>query len=204
MTERETGKVEHPVAETLPAKRRPPLLTKHRQIGGLQLSTIEEFQRFASAAVACGIIPAKNGEKAAIGSAVMCMQYGAELGLPPMSSLTEIYIINGKPTMSAGLLATLVKGSGTYDYKVDAHDNAVCKLVFLEAVDGEWEPVGTSDYSIEDAEKAGLLNGRTKENWEKHTRNMLFARAVSNGVRWHCPHLSTCTIYTHDEVEAAQ
>ena len=40
-------------------------------------------------------------------------------------------------------------------------------------------------------------------NWRKYPRNMLFARAISNGARWYCPDLfGGSPVYTPDELGA--
>ena len=55
---------------------------------------------------------------------------------------------------------------------------------------------GTDEFTIKDAAKAGIVN---KEVWKSYPRNMLFARAVSNGARLYCADIVTA--YTPEEVE---
>jgi hypothetical protein len=50
-----------------------------------------------------------------------------------------------------------------------------------------WETLGVSTFTLEDARSAELV--KTGSAWAKHPRNMLFARAMSNGVKWHMPDL---------------
>ena len=39
------------------------------------------------------------------------------------------------------------------------------------------------------------------DNWRKYPKNMLFARAISNGVKWHCPDvMNGQPVYTPDEM----
>jgi hypothetical protein len=55
---------------------------------------------------------------------------------------------------------------------------------------------------MQDAQAAGLTG---KDNWRKFPRNMLFARALSNGVRWYAPDIfNGATVYTPDELGAAE
>ena len=62
----------------------------------------------------------------------------------------------------------------------------------------EGKSIGVSTFTMEDA-KAAKLNA--KDNWQKFPRNMLFARAISNGVRWYCPDVfSGAAVYTPDEI----
>jgi hypothetical protein len=49
----------------------------------------------------------------------------------------------------------------------------------------QWEELGEFTYAIEDAERAGLV--KEGSSWVKYPQNMLFARAISSGVRLYCP-----------------
>jgi hypothetical protein len=120
---------------------------------------------------------------------------GRELGLSPLQSITEIYIVNGKVALQSKLIASLIKKSGKYDYHVDKWDDSECVLSFFQ-LNGERIKIGESSFSIKDAAKAGIVN---KEVWKAYPRNMLFARAISNGGRLFCP--DVITAYTPEEVE---
>jgi hypothetical protein len=58
-------------------------------------------------------------------------------------------------------------------------------------VDGKWSPIGVSSFTIKDAEIAGLAGkeGQNAAMYRKYARNMLFSRAISNGMNWYCPDL---------------
>lgn len=124
------------------------------------------------------------------GQAVVKIQAGAEIGIPPFAALTGIHIISGKPTIGAGLIAARVKGSGKYDYKVIQQDEKACSIDFYQGK----EKIGNSTFTIEDAKKA-----QTK-NIDKHPKNMLFARAISNGVKWYCPDVFAGPVYVVGEI----
>lgn len=117
---------------------------------------------------------------------------GQELGFGAFASLNGIYIVKGKVTVGANLMAQRVKESAKYDYRVLQMEDTVCELQFLEKGDS----IGTSQFTIEDAKKAGT------QNTDKFARNMLFARAMSNGVRWYCPDVFTSPVYTPEEMGA--
>jgi hypothetical protein len=127
--------------------------------------------------------------------AVVKVLAGQELGFGPIASMTSIHIVKGRPVLSANLMAALVKRHPRYNYRVAEHTPEVCTLVFLE--DGQ--QIGTSQFTKEDATAAGLMNGT---NWQRYPRNMLFARALSNGVKWHCPDVLSGSICTPDEMGA--
>ena len=122
---------------------------------------------------------------------------GQEMGFGAFASMTGIYIIQGKPSVGANLMASAVKANPKYDYRVREHNNNVCKIEFFERVDGKWDCIGLSEFTIDDARKAGV------KNLDKFARNMLFARAMSNGIRWFCPDVFSGNVtYTPEELGA--
>jgi hypothetical protein len=118
------------------------------------------------------------------------IQAGQEIGIPPFASMGGIHIIQGKPTLGAGLIASTVKGSGKYDYRVKIMDEKVCSIDFLQGS----EFIGNSTFTIEDAKKA------LTKNIDKFPKNMLFARAISNGVKWFCPDVFSGPVYVPEEM----
>jgi|LakMenEpi03Aug12_release.lakeMendotaPanAssembly.Ray.scaffolds.fasta_scaffold01826_19 hypothetical protein len=117
---------------------------------------------------------------------------GRELGLPDMASMTGIHIIKGKPVLGANLIASLIKGSQKYNYKVIKLDDKICHLDFYERN----VKIGESSFTIEDAQKAGT------QNIQKFPKNMLFARAISNGAKWFCPDVfNGQTVYSDGELD---
>src|SRR5438045_871784 len=50
------------------------------------------------------------------------IQYGRELELPPMTSLQNISLIKGKPTLSANLIGARLKNAG-YKFKVKKYED---------------------------------------------------------------------------------
>ena len=121
--------------------------------------------------------------------------FGRDLGLPATTALTAIHVVKGQPVLSAGLQATMVRQTPGYDYRVREHTTEVCEIAFLR--DGE--EIGVERYTLEDAQRAGLAE---RENWKKYPRNMLFARAMSNGVAFHCPEVTAgMRTYAEGEIE---
>lgn len=130
--------------------------------------------------------------------AVVKVLAGRELGFGPIASMTGINIIKGKVALSANLMAAAIKRSGRYDYRVTEHSASVCTITFYEL----GKVAGVSTFSMDDAKQAGLLSGGESGNWQKYPKNMLFARALSNGAKWYCPDLSGGPLYTPDELGA--
>jgi hypothetical protein len=123
--------------------------------------------------------------------AVVKIQAGAEMGIPPFAAMSGIHIIQGKPTIGAGLMAANVKASNKYDYKVVEQSEKVCSIDFYKGK----ELLGNSTFTIEEAKKAGT------KNLDKFPKNMLFARAISNGVKFYCPDVFSGPVYTPEEFD---
>lgn len=132
------------------------------------------------------------------GQAVVKILAGRELGLPPIAAMTGIYVVKGRVTLSANIMGALIKKSGKYNYRVTAHTTEVCQILFLEREDGAWVEVGVSEFTMGDAKAAGLAGG---QNWKAYPRNMLFARALSNGAKFYCPDVFAEPVYTPDELD---
>lgn len=129
--------------------------------------------------------------------AVAKMLAGIELGFSPMAAMTGIYFVKGRLTLGSNMLAQAVKRSGKYDYRVRELTDRLCRIDFLQGDD----LLGTSEFTMDDARRADLI--KDDGAWEKWPRNMLFARALSNGVRFYCPDaLSTGPTYTPEELGA--
>ena len=130
----------------------------------------------------------------AAGQAVVKIMAGQEMGINPFQAMNGIHIIQGKATVGAGLMAAMVKGSGKYDYKVLEQSDKVCTIEYYQ---GD-AAIGQSKFTIEDAKKAGT------KNLDKYPANMLFARAMSNGVKWYTPDIFNGPVYVPEEMQSVQ
>lgn len=122
---------------------------------------------------------------------------GAEMGFGPITSMTNIHVIKSQIQIGANLLAIKVREAG-YHYRVrwipDHRNPEACSIEFFR----NGESLGLSEFSKENARSGGLAG---KDNWKNYPRNMLFARAISNGVRWYCPEVVNATVYVPEEIE---
>lgn len=147
-----------------------------------------------SEVIQVGAIIAKSGyftDACEEAQAVVKVLAGQELGIGPIAAMQNLYLINGKIGMLANLMASQIKQSGKYDYRVTELNEKTCTITFYEGK----RDIGTSTFTAEDAKKAGT------KNMEKYPRNMLFARALSNGARWYCPDaFMGTTPYTPEEL----
>lgn len=129
--------------------------------------------------------------------AVAVMLKGRELGIPPMYALSNIHIIQGKPTVSAELLLAII-------YR-DQGDDA---LMFTETSETRatvrykrrsWRETKTFTFSIEDAKRAEITTGSNAHSWKHYPAAMLRARCISAVARLAFPD-SIGGMYTPDEM----
>lgn len=146
--------------------------------------------------MAMGEIFSKSGMFPDIKSAtqaVVKIMAGKELGMTPFQSMASIYIVNGRLSLTSQAMSSLIKKTKKYDYKVIKLDDTECSIDFYSNDD----KLGNSTFTFKDAAKAGLVN---KEVWKSYPKNMLFARALSNGARFYTPD-AIAGYYSKEEVE---
>jgi hypothetical protein len=100
-----------------------------------------------------------------------CVLTGKSLGLDPLTSLRQIYIVDGKPTMSAELMVALVRRAG---HSITGETSSEKAVVRGRRADNGDEHTVT--FTVEDAKNAGLLD---KTNWQRYRPQMLWARAAT-------------------------
>lgn len=137
-----------------------------------------------------------------LAQAAVKVMAGQELGIPAIQAMTSIYIVKGKVSLGGMLIATLIRRSGRYTYRIVKHDEDVCEIAFFERDGDSWAEIGRSNFDVGDAEVAGLMPADKDSPWTKHRRNMLFNRAMSNGAKWHCPDVFGGPVYVGDELGA--
>ena len=158
---------------------------------------ISEIQQVARLLAMSGYFDAKGNGEQAIAQIATKILAGREMGYGEFTSVQGIHVIQGRPAMSANLMAAAVKASPRYDYRVRQMDDNAVKVEFFERIGGKLESLGVSTFTAEDAKKAGT------QNMAKFGRNMMFARAMSNGVRWYCPDVFFGNaVYTPEELGA--
>ena len=165
-------------------------LVKSQQVSGtLTIQSMDDLARLSDMMVKSGFFEdCKTAAQA--GAKIMA---GLEIGVPAFAALSGIHIIKGKAAIGANLMAAKIKGSGKYDYRVTRHDDEACCITFYQGKD----VIGTSEFTSEDARRMGT------QNMQKMPKNMLFARAMSNGVKWYCPDVFLgAPVYTPDELGA--
>lgn len=154
--------------------------------------SLDDLQRTAKLLALSGYFDAKGNSEGAIAQLATKILAGQEMGYGPFASVHGIHVIQGRPTLSANLMAAAVKGHPKYDYRVRRMDDAEVSIEFFEGT----QSLGISTFTAKDAQKAGT------KNLDKFPRNMLFARAMSNGVRWYCPDVfNGNVVYTPEDFD---
>lgn len=102
--------------------------------------------------------------------------YGREVGLPPMTSLTQTHVIEGKPAMSAEAMRAMVFAAG-HQIVIDQTTGAQCTMRGRRTGTEEWT---TITWTIDMARAAGVAS---KQVWKSYPRQMLQARATTELVR---------------------
>lgn len=129
------------------------------------------------------------------GAILYMLETAAMVGVNPMVGLTNIHIIEGKPSLSANLQAALVREAGHRLRIWVEGDKAICEIVRSD------DPDFTFRVEWGDAEMnaAGLAN---KDNWKKYRRSMKKARATTECIREACPEVLMGATYSPDELGA--
>jgi hypothetical protein len=146
---------------------------------------LDEIRELAEVFVASKMFP----DVESLAQAMVKIKAGDELGFSPFVSMGGVHIIKGKASLGATLQASVIRDSGRYRYDVFELTDTRCVLVFSERINAmQWQKLGESVFTIEDA-KAAKLYDSGGDMYKKYARNMLFSRALTNGMRWYCPDL---------------
>jgi hypothetical protein len=141
---------------------------------------------------------------------------GRDLGLSATAAMTGIYIFDNKVELSSNLQAQMIRtwlglGGERYDYSVDEHTSEKCVITIYRVPAGVvygnleregYDRLGTGEFTMEDAKRASLAS---KAVWKNYPMNMLFARAMSNAIAFHCPEVTGgVRLYAPGEVSQSE
>lgn len=129
-----------------------------------------EIKELGQTLLASGLLPDAIRKPEA---AVAIMLKGRELGIGPMYALSHIAIIKGRPTLSANLMAALVKRAG-HKLRVIESTNEGCTVEGVRADDPRHPERLT--FAEADAKRAGLWG---QGAWRSYPRALLKARAIT-------------------------
>lgn len=166
---------------------------------GFQINTLDEAWRFAKFVIAAGWAPKGMDTEEAI---VVCIQHGAEVGLPMMAAIQNICVINGRPSMYGDVALGLVLSKGICEeyrtwYEIDGKKltdsegnartaradekkNESLTAFFYAKRKGKDEPIVRS-FSVSDAKEAKLFN--KPGPWSDYTTRQMQWRARGFALR---------------------
>lgn len=129
------------------------------------------------------------------GNGAVAILYGAELGLNPIQSLQQIFVVQGKPAIYARTAVALVKtAAGIVVQTVETSDERVT----VTATDPRTGQVETSTWDIARAEKA-KYTGNSK--YQTDPQAMLYAKAAMEVCRKIAPDVLLGIPYSREELE---
>lgn len=145
--------------------------------------------------------------------ATAAILYGAELGLNPIQSLQQIFVVHGMPAIYARTMVALMKSKGHKVWTVESSDESVTVAAQRE----NESHVEESTWTIERAVQAGYVptvdertgklatnaNGKLigNEKYLKDPQAMLYAKAASEVCRKIAPDVLLGIAYTREELE---
>lgn len=187
----------------------------------MAVATLQAKLAYADVLARCSLLPkhlvqASNNAPLPLdvvrANVVLVLEYGSLLGVHPVTALTEIQVIEGKPGMSGKLMRTQLRKAG-HKLRIWENSHQRADISIRLADDPESEKVHF-EFTIQDAQTAKLCtinpDGKTVQSrshsgkvkpWEAYTDSMLFERAVAKAIRALCPEILTGVDYTIDELQ---
>ena len=153
-------------------------------------SRMSDLLTFSEGLLKSGFLPAAIRTKEQAAAIILT---GQELDLPPMLSLREVNVIQGKPTLSAQLMLTLAytRIPGFKANVIESTDTR-CLVEFIRPGQKAYQ----HEFTMQDAEALKLLE---KDNWKKQRKTMIRWRCISSGLRITAPD-AIAGFYTAEEI----
>lgn len=161
----------------------------HQSQASMNLS---DEMRYAETVSRAALLPtAYRGKPADI---LIATGLGNAIGIAPAQALYEIYVVNGRPSPSANLMAAVVRRAG-HKLRIQGDDRQ-CTATLIRADDPDFPMSAT--WTIEKAQAAKLTG---KDTWKQFPGAMLRARAIAEVVRMGAPEAVMGMEYAREEVE---
>lgn len=152
-------------------------LTTHK---GFTPQTVSEAMEFSKMLADSSMVPKAFQGKP--GDIMVCVQWGAELGLAPLQAMQNISVINGKPSVWGDALIAMVQASPVcenVEEYIEGEGTANPVAVCVAHRKGR-TPV-TAKFSVDDAKRAGLWGKQGP--WTQYPKRMLQMRARGFALR---------------------
>ena len=176
---------------TLPAQHNPISSGAISQLAE-QAAAMEAAHRLGTALADSDLAP--RDYKGKPGNAAVAILYGAELGLSPIQSIQQIFVVHGSPAIYARTMVALIKARGYTVQTVSSTDEAVT----VKAADPRTGLEEFSTWDIARARKAGYL---TNKKYDSDPQAMLYAKAATEVCRKIAPEVLLGIPYSREELE---
>jgi hypothetical protein len=141
------------------------------------LKTIDEMWRFASAVVQAHMAPPSLDTTEKV---LIALQMGAEVGLSPMQSLSNIAVVNRRPVIWGDALVALVRRSPLCEsIREEWHGKGETRIARCH-VKRRGQPEEAREFGYADAKRAGLL---TRDTYKNYPDRMYQCRARAWAIR---------------------
>jgi len=146
--------------------------------GALAPTNMTEAIQFSEMLASSNMVP-KNfqGKPADI---LVAVQWGSEVGLPPLAALNGIAVINGKPSLYGDAAMSLVVGHAAYGGHEEKLEGEEASCTIVRIVNGKEVPT-VRTFSVTDAKKANLMS--KPGPWSQYPKRMLAMRARGFAIR---------------------
>lgn len=159
----------------------------------LRQATVAEKIQYARALADSNLLPAHYRRQPA--NLLIALEYAEAFGISPINAITSVFVIDGKPSASADLIAALVRRAG-HKLRVSGDDqHAVAELVRADDPDYTYR----AEWTLDKARQAGLLG---KGTWKSYPGALLRARAITEVARMGASDALFGVVYTPEEVGA--
>lgn len=149
-------------------------------------------KQLADALCDTDLVPAIYKGKPGNGAAAIL--YGAEIGLNPIQSLQQIFVVHGAPAIYARTAVALVKRHGITVQTVSSTDDSVT----VSACNPKTGEVEVATWDIKRAELAGFT---TNKQYKTNPQSMLYAKAAMEVCRKIAPDVLLGIAYSREELE---
>ena len=137
---------------------------------------LDEAMQFAKIMADSDLVP--KDFKGKPGNILVAIQKGLEIGLSPMSALESIAVINGRASLWGDGMLALVQASPVYEWHDESQSTPQKGVCIIKR---KGHPEHRSEFSLEDAKRAGLLG--KPGPWTQYTSRMLTLRARAFALR---------------------
>lgn len=137
---------------------------------------LDEAMQFAKIMADSDLVP--KDFKGKPGNILVAIQKGLEIGLSPMGALESIAVINGRASLWGDGMLALVQASPVYEWHDESQSTPQKGVCIIKR---KGHPEHRSEFSLEDAKRAGLLG--KPGPWTQYTSRMLTLRARAFALR---------------------